>query len=40
MRVDPSAAPSRLRHNNRDWWFCSPECAQRFAAAPPHHARA
>jgi len=40
VRVDPSAAPSRLRHNNRDWWFCSPECAQRFAAAPPHHARA
>lgn len=40
VRVDPGAAPSRLRHNNRDWWFCSPECAQRFAAAPTHHARA
>nr|WP_234787523.1 adenylate/guanylate cyclase domain-containing protein [Mycolicibacterium novocastrense] len=36
-RVDPGTAPSHLRHADRDWWFCSPECARRFAAAPARY---
>ncbi|MDG5486814.1 MULTISPECIES: adenylate/guanylate cyclase domain-containing protein [Mycobacteriaceae] len=38
VRVDPGTAASHLRHADRDWWFCSPECAQRFAAAPAQYA--
>ncbi|WP_179475730.1 adenylate/guanylate cyclase domain-containing protein [Mycolicibacterium vinylchloridicum] len=38
VRVDPAGAASHLRHADRDWWFCSPECAHRFAAAPAHYA--
>ena len=37
VRVDPRTAPSHLRHAEKDWWFCSPECAQRFAAAPAQY---
>ncbi|MBI2696114.1 MAG: YHS domain-containing protein [Mycobacterium nebraskense] len=37
VRVDPRTAPGHLRHADRDWWFCSPECAQRFAAAPARY---
>ena len=32
--VDPRSAASHLRHDDRDWWFCSLNCAQRFAATP------
>ncbi|KUI37462.1 adenylate/guanylate cyclase domain-containing protein [Mycobacterium sp. GA-2829] len=39
VRVDPARAASHLRHADRDWWFCSPRCAQRFAAAPAQYAR-
>lgn len=38
VRVDPRTAPSHLRHADQDWWFCSPQCAQRFAAAPAQYA--
>ena len=37
VRVDPGTAARHLRHGDRDWWFCSPECAQRFAAAPAQY---
>jgi adenylate cyclase len=37
VRVDPRSAAAHLRHANRDWWFCSPQCAQRFAAAPAQY---
>lgn len=40
VRVDPAAAASHLRHAGHDWWFCSPQCAQRFAAAPTQYAKA
>ncbi|MHC9291960.1 YHS domain-containing protein [Mycolicibacterium poriferae] len=38
VRVDPATAASSLRHAGHDWWFCSPQCAQRFAAAPTQYA--
>lgn len=38
VRVDPATAASYLRHAGHDWWFCSPQCAQRFAAAPTQYA--
>ncbi len=34
MRVERDRAPGRLRHGGVEWWFCSLECAARFAAAP------
>lgn len=34
MRVCPDTAPGHLRFLDRDFWFCSLECAGRFAAAP------
>ena len=34
MRVSPAAAPGRLRFGDRDFWFCSLDCASRFAATP------
>lgn len=37
VRVDPRTAASHLRHADRDWWFCSPGCVQRFAAAPAQY---
>lgn len=37
VRVDPRTAASHLRRADRDWWFCSPECAQRFAATPAQY---
>lgn len=39
MRIDPATAPTRVRHDDRDWWFCSTECAHRFTAAPKHYTR-
>ena len=38
VRVDPARAASHRRHADRDWWFCSPQCAIRFAAAPAQYA--
>lgn len=37
VRVDPRTAVAHLRHADRDWWFCSPQCAQRFAATPAQY---
>lgn len=34
MRVERDRAPGRLRHDGVEWWFCSLECAARFAGAP------
>lgn len=34
MRVDRERAAGRLRHGHRDYWFCSLECASRFAGGP------
>ncbi|WP_238304590.1 MULTISPECIES: YHS domain-containing protein [Mycobacterium] len=45
MRIDPATAPTRLRHHDRDWRFCSTTCAHRFTAVPtrytgqPQHGR-
>ncbi|MDA2895236.1 YHS domain-containing protein [Mycobacterium sp. pW049] len=38
VRVDPATAASHLRHSGHDWYFCSPQCAQRFVAAPTQYA--
>jgi class 3 adenylate cyclase/YHS domain-containing protein len=37
MRVERDRAPGRLRHDGVEWWFCSLECAARFAAAPERY---
>lgn len=37
MRIDPSAAPAHHRHEGRDWWFCSTDCAHRFTTTPSHY---
>jgi class 3 adenylate cyclase/YHS domain-containing protein len=34
MRVEHHVAAGRLRHEGREYWFCSLDCAQRFAASP------
>jgi len=34
MRVEPDRAPGRLRHAGRTYWFCSLDCAAKFAAIP------
>lgn len=34
MQVARAAAAGRLRHDDRDYWFCSLECAAAFAADP------
>jgi len=34
MRINPATARARRRHQERDWWFCSTDCAHRFAATP------
>jgi class 3 adenylate cyclase len=38
MLVDPERAAGHLRHKGRDYWFCSLDCAARFAAAPDSYA--
>lgn len=40
MLVDPERAPGHLRHKGDDYWFCSLDCAARFAAAPDSYAGA
>ena len=40
MRVLPESAPGHLRFADRDFWFCSLECAGRFAATPAAYIRA
>lgn len=37
VSVNPGNAATYLRHADRDWWFCSPDCARRFAAAPAQY---
>ena len=37
VAVDPQSAARHLRHADRDWWFCSQNCAQLFLAAPWHY---
>lgn len=34
MRIDPATAPAHHHHSGRDWWFCSTDCAHRFATTP------
>jgi adenylate cyclase len=37
MAVDPAHASGRLRHEGREYLFCSLECAGRFAAYPDRY---
>ena len=34
MRIDPATAPAHRHHGGRDWWFCSADCADRYASTP------
>jgi adenylate cyclase len=34
MRLEPKTAVGRLRHGEREYWFCSRECVAAFAAHP------
>lgn len=34
MRINPGTARARRRHQDRDWWFCSTDCAHQFTATP------
>ena len=34
MRVDPKTTPHRVRHGEHEHYFCSAECAAKFAADP------
>lgn len=40
MQVERSAAAGRLRHEDRDYWFCSLGCAAAFAADPARYTTA
>lgn len=40
MRVEREDAAGRLRYRDADYWFCSLDCAARFAAAPDSYAEA
>lgn len=37
MQVDPETAPARLPFGGRTYWFCSFECARRFAERPQEY---
>jgi class 3 adenylate cyclase len=37
MQVVRATAAGRLRHRQRDFWFCSLRCASTFAADPDHY---
>ena len=39
MQVQPSAAAGQLQYDGISYWFCSLECAGRFAAAPQRYIR-
>ena len=39
MQVPRASAAGRLRHQDRDYWFCSLQCAAAFAADPDRLAR-
>ncbi|MCZ7531274.1 MAG: YHS domain-containing protein [Acidimicrobiia bacterium] len=38
MRVERNTAAGRLRYAEKDWWFCSLECASAFARYPKRYA--
>lgn len=38
MQVRHATAAGRLRHDARDWWFCSLACAGAFTRDPDHYA--
>lgn len=38
MRVERRSAAGRLTHSDRDYWFCSLECAASFASSPQRFA--
>lgn len=38
MLVEPDGAPARLRYEGTDYWFCSLDCAAKFAASPQAYA--
>ena len=37
MAVEPGHAAGNLHHKGVEYWFCSLDCAQKFAAAPDRH---
>jgi YHS domain-containing protein len=37
MAVDPGDAAGSLRHGGARYYFCSLECAHRFAEDPEHY---
>lgn len=37
MSVVPASAAGRLRYADAEWWFCSLDCAGRFAADPDRY---
>ena len=37
MAVEPEHAAGSLAHEGTEYWFCSLDCAQKFAAAPERH---
>ncbi|MEZ5170660.1 MAG: YHS domain-containing protein [Acidimicrobiia bacterium] len=38
MRIERNEAAGRLRYAEKDWWFCSLECASAFAQYPKRYA--
>lgn len=34
MRINPETARARRRYQDRDWWFCSTDCAHQFTTTP------
>ncbi len=38
MRLDPASAPARLPYGDRVYYFCSFNCAQKFARTPEAYA--
>lgn len=40
MVVDPKTATFSARHGNRDYYFCSEKCHDRFVANPSNFAEA
>ncbi|WP_395308955.1 adenylate/guanylate cyclase domain-containing protein [Mycobacterium sp. AMU20-3851] len=37
MRINPASARARSRYQDRDWWFCSTDCAHLFTTSPTRY---
>lgn len=37
MRINPATARARRRYQERDWWFCSTDCAHQFTTTPTRY---